>query len=504
MKSVARERQEVLSSGILLPVRCPKVAEVGERNACHWQSQWTLRIYSFGVWAKYNPFNPNGIVDPNLFSGRAQYAAEILQKLSAVAQGRPCGFFLHGEKGIGKSALAKRIERVIGTGPSPKFIVSYYAITQDQPFHSVIQGCLNCLKDATPATAGSVATKIGVLLKGGEISVPVWGGTASVKLPSGKEGTPSLGSESTLKDEAVSAISKVLTAIKESSLDKSGPDGLVFVLDEMQNIADLTSVATVLRGVLNTLSFRGQGYVSFLLLGIDQSFLDFVSGDTSVSRAIDPIHLDVMPANEAADVLRKAFIEVRLRWDEEALLKRISLAGGFPHSIQILGHHLVDVDGDGYIDAADWDLATSKTTVELRRKDFSRLYSFSGEKVRRDKVLDVLAVSGPLPRKHLVEACEEVYVLKNAYPLIQELEESGAIRRRDDDKLELHSQLFRSAILSVLSHQLDPGSALGRRLFRKESERSESSKNAVEALVQSSPNINWSLIDLSSSPITRK
>ncbi len=54
-----------------------------------------------------------------------------------------------------------------------------------------------------------------------------------------------------------------------------------------------------------------------------------------------------MPRKEAKEVLTKGFEKIGLSYDDQALDCNIDVAGGYPHSIQIIGHHLVEVDRDG-------------------------------------------------------------------------------------------------------------------------------------------------------------
>ena len=81
---------------------------------------------------KYNPFNPNSVVSTNLFAGRKNYVLRILSKMEQVRKGMPASFFLFGERGIGKTALAKLIMH-IAENPNPdlgelKFLTSYYSV----------------------------------------------------------------------------------------------------------------------------------------------------------------------------------------------------------------------------------------------------------------------------------------------------------------------------------------------------------------------------------------
>ncbi len=144
------------------------------------------------------------------------------------------------------------------------------------------------------------------------------------------------------------------------------------------------------------------------------------------------------------------------------LCAKIVVANGYPHSIQVVGHNLVDVDSDGIINESDWTTTIHKTAVELRRKDCSAMYAFGGRKTGREKILDVMTLFGAMNRKDLIERCKEGYNLKNAYQYIGDLEKSDAIRTLSDGRLDLHSQSFRTSVLMVLLPGLDPHSQLGK------------------------------------------
>ena len=59
--------------------------------------------------ATYNPFNPNSTVTPTLFAGRSEQTLQIVRKLAQVKRGMSSNFIFHGERGIGKTALARLI-----------------------------------------------------------------------------------------------------------------------------------------------------------------------------------------------------------------------------------------------------------------------------------------------------------------------------------------------------------------------------------------------------------
>src|SRR5579863_621772 len=54
---------------------------------------------------KFNPFTPNSIAGPGMFSGRLNELQLIDKALFQTKHGNPWHFLIHGERGIGKSSL---------------------------------------------------------------------------------------------------------------------------------------------------------------------------------------------------------------------------------------------------------------------------------------------------------------------------------------------------------------------------------------------------------------
>jgi hypothetical protein len=61
---------------------------------------------------RFNPFVPNGIVSPGMFTGRFEEIEAAEQALFQTKNGNPQHFIFEGERGIGKSSLAYYIEIV--------------------------------------------------------------------------------------------------------------------------------------------------------------------------------------------------------------------------------------------------------------------------------------------------------------------------------------------------------------------------------------------------------
>jgi hypothetical protein len=168
-------------------------------------------------------------------------------------------------------------------------------------------------------------------------------------------------------------------------------------------------------------------------------------GDQSARRQFDFIPLGAMPWDEAREVLTKGFTEAKVTWDEEALVNNILVTGGYPHSIQMIGHHLIKVDTDMFIDDKDWDEAINKTAYDLQTKDFATLYDFKGKPSTNELILDILAVRGkPLTRNEI----KQLSGGKNIYQYIPALIKRSSIKElQTTGQIILHSQLFRTSVL---------------------------------------------------------
>lgn len=187
---------------------------------------------------RINPFNPNSIVTPALFAGRYGQVLQILKKLTQVREGMPASFVLQGDRGIGKTALAKLImyaaEVKDPAFQNLKFLTSYYSIEKGQTFDSVLQASLNLMTDRMPENVIQRLTqRLGSFFKNGKFTVGAFG--TSVGYEGG--GAPATDQPAmVIKDRAVSALSNIVSGLDEIADPERKVDGMLMVIDEIHNL----------------------------------------------------------------------------------------------------------------------------------------------------------------------------------------------------------------------------------------------------------------------------
>ncbi len=398
-----------------------------------------------------NPFSPGGIVKSSLFGGRHQYISQILRKLKSVTQGKPASFYLYGERGIGKTALAKLISFIAAEKDTEldnlDFLISYYSAQHNQSFKSILESSLNNIADQIEEPVlKKIGARLGKVFRDGKFSIGAFGISAEYQIDNERNTDPE---SITIKDQVVSILRNILSQIKDENELKNKKDGVFFIIDEMDNVADIENCASIIRGITTELDFEDYGFISFLLIGYENGYEHFLKGDESIRRLLDPILLKEMPDEEVVETFQKGFKVANIEWDPDVLKEKVWMTGGYPLAIQVIGFHLIEEDEDHFIDSSDWGKAISKSSKELIDKEYSLYYSFGSQKKKnKDKVLFTLAVASTYMDTLSTKEIQNLSKIKNPSQYIQQLLNSGVIfKNKNSNEFTIKRGLLKTAIL---------------------------------------------------------
>lgn len=401
---------------------------------------------------KINPFSPGGIVKSTLFGGRHEYIIDILKRLSSVKSGKPASFYLFGERGIGKTALAKLISYIATSDDQNlyklKFISSYYTIQKGQDFKSALEASLNNVADLIEESVlKKIGSRMGKIFKDGKFNIGAFGFQAGYE---GRKRTDKLNGTIIIKDQVVSILRNIISQIRTATPETQEKDGILIIMDEMDNFHDIESAASIIRGITAELDFEDRGYISFLLIGYENGYESFVRGDESIRRLLDPIQLKEMPEIEVIETFEKGFNEAQVEWDVEELKKQVWLTGGYPLAIQVMGYHLIEADNDSNITEADWKKSVAKSADELIDKEFSAYYSFgTDQKKNADKILQALVVASLQNCESLkLKEIEQISGVINPLQYLKGLLKNGVVsRNKINGEYVIKRGLLRTSIL---------------------------------------------------------
>ena len=136
---------------------------------------------------------------------------------------------------------------------------------------------MNNLTDNLPENAlKGLSNRLGSVFSNGKFSFGAFG--LNLTLNSQDKGH----SNAYFSDQIISSLSGL---IKEVIIEQKEFDGLLIIIDEIDNIEDIEAAALMFKGIINTLDFKERGYVSFLLIGYSAIVDKFFKGDQSARRS---------------------------------------------------------------------------------------------------------------------------------------------------------------------------------------------------------------------------
>lgn len=283
-----------------------------------------------------NVFTPaQEIKDIDRFAGRD----DELMALSTALQSHGAQIVLYGQRGVGKSSLARQLAKLatndkelIARLKQPPFepldFVPVY-LACDDSIKNIETLMLRLLSDEE-ALAPWVSFKVVEKKSSGEI-----GSKFSVKVIElgGKKTDAITERAQEIEADIVSVFTSACRAVVKTGVAKHG---LLIIVDEFDRIKNREGLASLLK----TLGPEG---VTFALVGVATTVQDLVTEHESVARQLadGSVHVKPMRDDELSEIFDRAetLLEKKQTFDPTARNWIIKIARGHPFYIHLVGKH---------------------------------------------------------------------------------------------------------------------------------------------------------------------
>lgn len=356
---------------------------------------------------RYNPFQPNKIVNHAMFVGRIDEIEKVEQYLFQAKSGNPQNFFIEGERGIGKSSLLHYISLLA---------TNQIAVPDGQKFNflliSVDLGGVSRQTDIIRAIARELKSVVSrnQVLKEKAKSVfdflTSWE-VLGVRYHKDKDAID--------PDDAKDSLVDQLTSV---ALDESLEfDGVLILIDEADAPPIEAALGEFLKSVSERLTRRGCEKVAFGLAGLPIAIQKMRQTHESSPRMFTILQLDPLIESE-----RKRAIEIGVEVANEknelptvveadALVGLAELSEGYPHFVQQFSYSAFEADCDERIsmdDVREGAYAENGAIEQLGKKYFSEAYFGKINSDDYRKVLNVMAKYGDswVARRQLIRECQ--------------------------------------------------------------------------------------------------
>jgi hypothetical protein len=342
---------------------------------------------------RYNPFQPNKIINPAMFVGRLEEIHKIEQYLFQAKSGNSQNFLIDGERGIGKSSLLHYVSS-IATGRISGIKEQRFSFL----LLSVDMAGVATQLDIVRAIARELRSALSKNQELKEKAKKVFDFLTNWEV---------LGVRYHKEAERVDpedAKDNLVDQLADVALNQSAEfDGILVVIDEADAPPVEADFGEFLKSVTERLTRRGCENVIFGLAGLPSTIAKLRASHESAPRIFTILHLEPLEESECKRAINIGMEVANQKNDQstaitdDALAMLADLSEGYPHFIQQFAYSAFEVDLDFKIDVDDvvsGAYGENGAIHQLGRKYFSEAY-FS--KINSDdyrKLLNVMADHG--------------------------------------------------------------------------------------------------------------
>ncbi|MCF7936350.1 MAG: ATP-binding protein [Synergistales bacterium] len=289
---------------------------------------------------EYSPFTPGIPVPPEHFVGRQEETRRIARTAQrALAAGSVERIFVEGPRGMGKSSLCTFAATAVEKDND--ILVVRVSLGGVRTLRGLVQRLFNGL--VRIPSGNRWFTPIRRLFRQHIEKADIFGVTVNFKA-TGQD-----------LDAAVNDFPGALRGLMER-LEPYSPGGLLFVLDDINGIADSWEFANWFKSTVDGLAqapAEERVAVTFLLVGIAERRLSMVRHQPSLDRMFDILRVGTLAAEDVRRFYRRAFASAGVTLDDEALACMERFSQGYPVFLHEIGDAVFNEDDDEHISRQD-------------------------------------------------------------------------------------------------------------------------------------------------------
>lgn len=327
---------------------------------------------------KANPFRPDKPIDNfEQFAGRAQELTVLIRSMFNTGHGNARHMIVTGPRGIGKSSFINQIHSVTDNGND---VLAKLGIDAgDFRFRFPVFKCrarhgqstehiVTSLMDAMPTrlSAENFRSIVGDFVRAWKPSVSAFGVTVESQSDSSTD----------IGREFVRTVSNLWSAIKDDC------DGIIFIIDEIDTVAEKSGIASFLKVTTEELVDAGLDQIAFYLVGVTGAMQKLMSDHPSIGRVFENVELRPMSHSESRDVIERTLESSPssrgIRVSDESIQWVVETASGFPAIIHTLCYEAFENDTDAVLDQDDFAKAADEVVSRIKRAELGQLLRTAG------------------------------------------------------------------------------------------------------------------------------
>jgi len=366
---------------------------------------------------KESPFTPGKPVPVEYFVAREKEIDRLDRTIRQASSGRNENIFITGERGIGKSSLARffryKAEKEYG------FVGTHCFLGGIRDLEGMIRMIFQRLLQEV--TDKNIFDKLkdffGKYIKGFTL------------FGVGVEFTDDRTELRSLLDNFLPVLRKINETMKSDN-----KNGIILILDDLNGITGVSDFSHFIKSTVDELA-TSKNYIPLLLIlvGTQERQEDLIKYQPSVARIFDIIDLTTMNKEESKEFFITAFKKQNIDISESAIDLMIRFSGGFPMLMHEVGDAVFYEDIDNKIDRKDALFGIHIAADIVGRKYLDpQVYSALRSKTYRSilRKMGSLPIGNSFHRKDIIPQMRE-NEQKNLDNFIRKIKKLGIIREEE-------------------------------------------------------------------------